>query len=168
MLTELLSPTLLEATTRIAFFLVLFVSLPLALWKGGEPERYGAFVILAMIAAQVVGRALLPIHFNQLDAVSFVTDLIGALGFGYLAMQALRIWPLWAASLQLLALSAHFARWASIKTPEVVYALMRGGPTFLVLLALLVGTVLHLRRCRKHGNDPSWQDWSRILAQPGR
>lgn len=166
MVAWLISPAPLEALTRIAFFLLLLVSVPLALWKGGAPERGGALVILAMIAAQIVGIALLPSDFTNVDPGPLLTDLIGAVGFGYLAIQALRIWPLWAASLQLLALSAHFARWASIKTPAVVYALMRGGPTFLVLLALLVGTVLHVRRCRKHGSDRSWQDWSRILASP--
>lgn len=168
MLAELISPTPLEAITRIAFLSLLALSVPLAFWKGGAPEKGGALVILAMLVAQAIGMILLPSRFTNVDPVPLLTDLIGAIGFGYLAVQALRIWPLWAASLQLLALSAHFARWATIKTPAVVYALMRGGPTFLVLLALLVGTVLHIRRCRARGTDPSWQDWSRILAQPGR
>lgn len=142
------------------FFALMLASLGLASIKGGEPERYGAFVLLAMWAVQSLGVSVFPSRFVAVDPVALLTDFIGALGFGAIALNARRIWPLCATALQVLSLSAHFARWADLAIPKLVYALMRGGPTFVVLSALLVGTLLHLRRLRRDGVDPSWQDWS--------
>jgi hypothetical protein len=153
---------------RIAFFLLLPLSLLLAIWKGGAPERYGALVIIVMAVVQRIAIAFIPSHFVAVDPASVITDGVGIVGFGVLAVQARRIWPIWAASFQLLSLSAHFARWADIHVPPFVYALMRGAPTFLALTALLLGTMLHMHRLRRRGDDPAWQDWSRTAAASGR
>jgi len=157
---------------QLAFFLLLPLSLILATWKGGAPERYGALVIVAMAVIQRIAIVFVPSHFVSVDPAALVTDFVGLTGFGILAVQARRIWPIWAASLQLLSVSAHFARWADIGVPPFVYALMRGSPTFVALAALLVGTVLHMVRLKRHGADPSWQNWSRGSASydryPGR
>ena len=153
---------------RLAFFLLLPLSLALALWKGGAPERYGALVIIAMALFQRVAILFVPSHFVSVDPASLVSDAIGTVGFGILAVQARRVWPIWAASLQLLSLTAHFARWAAIGVPPFVYALMRGTPTFVVLAALVLGTALHRVRIRRHGKDPSWQTWSRAPASSDR
>ncbi|WP_188770112.1 hypothetical protein [Novosphingobium endophyticum] len=155
-------------TERLAFFLLLPLSLALAAWKGGVPERLGALVIVVMAVVQWIAILFDPSEFVSVDPASLITDAVGAVGFGILAVQARRIWPIWAASLQLLSLSAHFARWADIGVPPFVYALMRGAPTFLVLIALLLGTILHMMRLKRHGADPSWQDWSRARAAYGR
>ncbi len=133
----------------------------LAAWKGGEPERWGGLIILAMWAIQSVGEFIVPSRYVALDPVAFLCDLVGVLGFGALALHARRVWPLLAAALQLLCLSAHFARWADLAIPPIVYALMRDGPTFVVMIVLLAGTVLHMRRVRRNGTDAAWQDWSR-------
>jgi hypothetical protein len=152
---------------QLAFFLLLAVAIALAFWQGGAPERWGAGVILAMVLLQAGGESLLPSGFRSVDPSSLMTDAVGTAGFGYLALQARRIWPLWATSLQLLSLSAHFARWADIGIPPTVYAVMRGTPTFLALSAIAVGTILHVWRRRRHGSDPSWQDWSRVALGYG-
>lgn len=149
-----------DAPKAFAYFLILGFSIGLALWKGGAPERIGAAVFILMAVVQAVVMQVLPSRFDRVDPDSLVTDLIGFLGFGYLATEARRIWPIWATSLQVLSLSAHFARWADVAIPPLVYAIMRGAPTFGAALAILLGTILHLRRQRRHGCDPSWQNWS--------
>ncbi len=153
---------------QTAFFLLLIVAVSLAFWRGGAPERWGAAIIVAMVLLQVGGESLFPSGFTSVDPLSLMTDVVGTVGFGVLALQARRVWPLWATSLQLLSLSAHFARWADIDIPPIVYAVMRGTPTFLALLAIVVGTILHVSRRRRLGNDPSWQDWSRVAVASGR
>jgi len=155
-------------TEQLAFFLLLVIALVLAFWRGGAPERCGAGVVLAMVLVQFGGESVLPSSFRSVDPTSLMADAVGTAGFGVLALQARRIWPLWATSLQLLSLSAHFARWADIGIPPTVYAVMRGTPTFLALAAIAIGTILHLWRERRHGDDPSWQDWSRVAVASAR
>lgn len=149
---------------QIAFFLLLTVSVGLALWKGGAPEKGGVIVILTMAVFEALAINIIPSRFDAVDPGPLLSDLIGALGFGFLAIQAFRIWPLWATALQLLSLAAHFARWADIAVPKIVYALMRGMPTFMVFVVLLIGTILHMARLRRRGYDPSWQNWSRAAS----
>lgn len=149
---------------QITFFLLLGASLGLAFWKGGPPEKGGAIVLLTMAVFQALAINIIPSRFDTVDPGPLLTDLIGALGFGFLAIRAFRIWPLWATALQLLSLAAHFARWADIAVPKMVYALMRGMPTFMVFAALLIGTMLHMARLRRRGYDPSWQNWSRVAS----
>lgn len=150
-----------DAPKAFAYFLILVLSIGLALWKGGTPERIGAAVFILMALVQAVVMQVLPSRFDRVDPDSLVTDLIGFLGFSYLAIEARRIWPIWATALQVLSLSAHFARWADVAIPPLVYAIMRGAPTFGAAIAILAGTILHLRRRHRHGCDPSWQNWSR-------
>ena len=145
---------------KAAYFLVLIFSVGLALWKGGAPERLGALVFVLMAVVQALVMVFIPSQFTRVDLDSLVTDLIGFLGFGYLALEARRFWPIWAASLQILSLSAHFARWADIGIYPIVYAVMRGAPTFGVAVAIFIGTILHWHRLRRHGWDRSWQSWS--------
>lgn len=154
-----------DAPQAFAYFLILVLSIALALWKGGAPERIGAVVFILMAIVQAVVMQVLPSRFDRVDPDSLVTDLIGFFGFGYLAIEARRIWPIWATSLQVLSLSAHFARWADVAIPPLVYAIMRGAPTFGAAIAILLGTILHLRRLGRHGSDPSWQDWSQASAR---
>lgn len=153
---------------QMAFFLLLALTLGIAFWRGGGPERYGAAVLAAMFVVQGTMFQIVPSGFYSVDPVPLVTDIIGFAGFGAIAMNARRIWPLWAAALQLLAVSAHFARWADLAIHAQVYAFMRSGPTFLALIALFAGTVLHRVRQRRWGFDPAWQDWSVISAGSGR
>lgn len=153
-----------DLTQRIAYFLILILSVGLALWKGGAPERAGALVFIAMAVIQALVMTYMPSRFVRVDPDSLVTDVIGFLGFGYLALEARRFWPIWATSLQILSLSAHFARGADIGIPPMVYAVMRGGPTFGAAIAILVGTLLHWHRLRRRGSDASWQIWSRHAA----
>lgn len=156
--------TSLDVTQKTAYFLVLVLSVVLALWKGGAPERMGALVIIAMAVVQAIVRYFSPSAFVRVDTNALISDFVGFVGFGYLAIEARRIWPLWAGALQLLSLSAHFARWADIGIPPLVYAVMRSGPTFGAAIVILIGTVLHLLRLRRLGSDPSWQNWSRSAA----
>lgn len=153
---------------QIAFFVLMALSLLLAMWKGASPERIGALVIAGMLAWKLTSRAIIPSRFTMVDPASLSTDLLGLLGFGFLALQARRYWPLWATSLQLLSLSAHFARWADIGIAPLVYAVMRYAPTYGVLAALTAGTIMHMQRMRSHGGDPAWQDWSRVAARSSR
>lgn len=140
------------------------VTLILVLWKGGAPERWGVASIVAMAAYQLTMETIIPSQFTSVDVASLGADLIGFVAFGVLALYARRIWPLWAAALQLLCLCAHFARWASLSVSPNAYALIRGAPTAMILVLMLGATVLCVLSRRRGQRDLPWQDWA-SLAQ---
>jgi hypothetical protein len=144
---------------RIVFFALLILSVAVALWKGDKPERAGALVIVLMTVVQLAWRLFSRRYFNTVDVAAVVVDTVGVIGFGALAVHAKRVWPIWAASLQVLSIASHFAREVDPEVEPVAYFILRSGPTFLVLLVLLLGTILHQRRLRRLGNDPAWTDW---------
>ncbi|MBO0749447.1 MAG: hypothetical protein J2O44_03315 [Porphyrobacter sp.] len=143
----------------VVFYLVLILSVVSALWKGGKPERIGALIILAMAVLQFGFLAVVPRYYRTVDLVSVLVDTVGLVGFGALAVYAQRVWPIWAASLQLLSLTSHFSRGVDANVKPLAYVFMKSGPTFLVVIALLLGTIFHRRRLRAHGADRAWTEW---------
>ena len=142
-----------------AFFGLLVLSVSLALWRGDVPERLGAFIVLQMTGLQFASLAFQPRIYSDVDLASVTIDLLGLVGFGVLATYAKRVWPIWAASLQLLSLIAHFVRQADREAEPMVYVAMKSGPTFLALLALLIGTLMHMRRRRLRLPVSPWKEW---------
>lgn len=157
------APWWLQVNISIGMFLIVCLgALVLAFTRGGEPERRGALVLIAMPSWQYSAHFFLPPQFTSTDAVSLITDAIGLVGFGIIALGAKRVWPIWASAFQLLSLSGHFARWAELSFDPIIYAWMRTLPTAGAILALLIGTLAHIRRRARTGADPSWQDWRMI------
>ena len=148
----------------IAFYALFTVSVLFALAKGGWPERLGAAAYLALASVQIGVSFILPFFYDKVDGVGFFADLLSLAAFGAIALSAKRIWPLWAASLQLLAIASHFARWAQIAIEPYVYSLMKTVPTASTLVAMAVGTYFHQRRLKKFGYDPDWVNWKAASA----
>jgi hypothetical protein len=130
------------------FYATLAVVCPLALWKGGAPERAGVALLAVMLLGGLAGQLAGP-RFATLDTIALADDLVGFGGFTWIAYHARRFWPIWAAALQLLSLAGHFARVVETASAPVVYALMKSGPTYLIFIALLIGTLGHWRRTRQ-------------------
>jgi hypothetical protein len=142
-----------------AFFGLLILSTSLALWKGEMPERLGGLVILEMTVLQFVSTAFEPRTYFEVDLASVVVDLLGLSGFAAIAIHARRVWPLWAAALQLLSLMSHAVRETDRDAGALVYVAMKSGPTFMVLVALLMGTTVQILRRRRGQADSPWKDW---------
>ena len=126
-----------------------------ALRFGDRVEQLGAKVIAAMYAVGLLGRMQQVSVFHELDPVAFTEDLIGFAGFALLGIYSKRVWPLWAAAFQLLSVGAHFVRMLDLDVRPIVYAWMKSGPTWAVVLLLLVGTLGHRRRMSLLANGPS-------------
>ncbi|MGE4404342.1 hypothetical protein [Pseudomonas sp.] len=140
------------------------------LWKGCAPERYGVGTIFAMAVFQIIMQAVTPSRFVNVDAASLGSDLIGFIGFSVIALHARRVWPLWATALQIIALCAHFSRWASISMSKGAYLIMRGVPTAAIVVLMIIATILCILRRQRGSDDGAWQDWSAIaeLRRRGR
>jgi hypothetical protein len=142
-----------------AFYATLVFSIGYALVRGSAPERLGAGVLIAMTVMQFTARAVIPPDFTIVYLVSLIVDAFGVVAFGMLAIYAKRVWPLWATSLQILSLTAHFAQEVGDTSNIGTYIVMKGAPTFLAILALLAGAIAHRRRLRCYGTDPAWKAW---------
>ncbi|WP_168176216.1 hypothetical protein [Novosphingobium sp. PC22D] len=158
----------LGSTKILTFHVLLVLSVILAVWKGDAPERCGAAVVMAMDCLQLGSILFIPRVYIAVDMVSVVVDGVGFLGFAAIAVHAMRIWPLWAAALQLISLSAHFARHFEIDVEPMVYAVMKSAPTFLVIVVLLIGTLVNWLRRARRGSVPSWQTWPARGGRSGR
>ena len=141
------------------FYATLVLSIGYALVRGSGPERLGAGVLIAMTVMQFTARAVIPPDFTTVYLVSLIVDAFGVVAFGTLAIYAKRVWPLWATSLQVLSLTAHFAQEVGDTSNIGTYIVMKGAPTFLAILVLLAGAIAHRRRLRHHGTDPAWKAW---------
>jgi hypothetical protein len=141
-----------------AFFAITLSS---AWFIGGEPERQGAWVLVGLLAAALLRRWLLGIEVGSIDLAGVVPDILAFLAFTWIALRAWRIWPLWAASLQLLAIASHVVRVLEIEIDPIVYAFMRSGPTYLVWLALLIGSISNRGSAQIGDSTPPWRSWFR-------
>jgi hypothetical protein len=128
-------------------FLVFELATIASAWRfGGPAERAGAGILLAMVMVTYGGYGFLSPMFQNVDPVGLAVDLIGLAGFSWLGITSRKLWPLWAASLQLLSTGAHFIRALEIPVRAPVYYWMKGIPTLGVILLLIVATWLHCRR----------------------
>lgn len=150
-------------TSLIGFYALFILSIFVALRWGGAPERIGAGIHLGLFITQGLLYLSLPPQYAQVDAISLLTDSLGLIAFGSLALSANRIWPLWAASLQLLSVMGHLARWIQLSIEPYVYVLLKSSPTGLSLAILLAGAILHQRRKSMVGHDHSWVVWGSPL-----
>jgi hypothetical protein len=142
---------------RVAIYLALFLwAVYLALAKGAGPERRMAIWLLASLAAQFLSRFIVPAAFARIDYAMFFLDLATLAFAWHLSLIANRIWPLWIAATQLIAVAGHLFRLTEFELNTVVYATVTRFPAWVVCASLMIGTILHLRLARKYGTYPSW------------
>ena len=132
-----------------AFYVIMAGSLTYAWIFGAKPERAAVLLLLGFLVFRIVLRPLVPAEFNSIDPLAFAQDFVGFAGFVWIGLRAGRYWPLVAAALQLLSLSAHIARALSVPIDPWAYALTKSGPTLLVYLTLVVGTASYRHRARR-------------------
>jgi hypothetical protein len=137
-------------------FLVIELAVIIYAWRfGGSSEGAGAVILGSMVAVTYVGRAFHPPLYERVDLLSLTVDLIGLVGFCWLGISSRKLWPLWAASLQLLSTGAHLIRAFEMPVRPLVYYLMKVIPTLGVIVLLIVATWLHHRRQKNNKRTSS-------------
>ncbi len=147
-----------HAVLQILYNALLAVCLVYAIWRGGAPERWGAAIIAAASIGTRIAISLSP-HEKQFRGVEwgmFAVDAAALVAFAWLALRARRLWPLWVAALQLVALCCHLARMVDSTVLPWAYAIILGAEGYVMLVLVMAGTHLHQRRKRAHGTDRSW------------
>jgi uncharacterized membrane protein len=75
----------------------------------------------------------------------------------WLALNANRTWPLWAAAAQVICVSGHIALLIEPHGMRRAYWAMTQLPQYIQLGALLLGATAHARRVRLMGRYRSWR-----------
>ena len=125
------------------------VAVAMALTMGGIVERYSAWIICIMIGIGWGGRALTAKAGWGLDSVGMIEDIIGFIGFSFLAIYSYKTWPIICASCQLLAVTAHVTRVLDLEMRTIVYNWLTAGPTWVVILMLIAASLDHRERVKR-------------------
>jgi hypothetical protein len=143
--------------------------LVLAAWRwGAVPERILAGVLVWFQAADAVNHALAPFAGFTIFAGHFVIDAAAAVVTVVVALQANRIYTLWFAAFQLLALFAQIARDLATGVAKLAYEVLYTGPSYFQILLLAGGIWLHHRRAARFGPYRSWRSSSHPSPGPTR
>lgn len=156
-----MGPNLAEGTI-VLFYMIFLLSLFSAAFFGGAPERVGAATLVLAFIAQAAWYSVTPPQYADVDPASVLADFICLLGFGYLALNSNRIWPICIAGFQVISLASHFARLLESEVNPIVYSALKSTPTSVGIIILLLGTIFHRRRLERLGEDNSWVDWEAI------
>lgn len=154
---------------RLWLQIVAIASLLLAAWRiGGGPERALAGMLAGMMATDLLYHAVFEgMRFMPDQAAVHMALDLTALGVAvFVALFANRIYPLWFAAFQLIAVLAHLARDVAPGVARLAYGIMYIGPSYFQILLLALGIWLHHRRERRFGPYRSWRSSSHPSPGP--
>jgi hypothetical protein len=138
-----------------------------AIWRwGGAPERWVIGVFLATMVVPVYVAEAFGMTAIDLGpyAPSVVTlDLLAAIMFVGIALNANRNYPLWIAGFQLVAVVAHLVKAVVSNVSPLAYAVLVIGPSYCQLLLLLGGFARHALRQRRFGPYREWRTGAKTL-----
>ncbi|MBI1402297.1 MAG: hypothetical protein GC147_03680 [Porphyrobacter sp.] len=137
------------------------VVLALAIWRrGAAPERWliGVY-LLTMVAPLYVARllGLGNLVFGPHAWIYIALDVVAAVLFVGIALNANRNYPLAVAGFQLVALGAHGVRELGDAVSPFAYVILAIGPSYCQLLLIFAGFVRHIRRERRFGPYREWR-----------
>ncbi|WP_260610767.1 hypothetical protein [Sphingomonas sp. IC081] len=147
------------------FLATIFVAIGLSLWKGGDPERAGAGVLLVMFMMTWFEGALIQtvgLSQEAIRTISVAEDLVGLAGFGLIAARARRMWPIVCTAMELLSVLTHLVHYLGMVNRPIVVVFMSQTPTFTATVSLIVGTIIHIRRSQRFGPERDWQDFRNL------
>ena len=133
-------------------------------WKfGGGPERNAAIVILGWVA---VGLVYHPVNvvsaFDRVDRGLLAFDALLAVALTVIALAANRMWSLFAAGFSVIPVLGHMAVALDHRGVARAYWAMNQVPFYLILVALMIGTVAHRKRVMRGLNPTDWDHDLRV------
>jgi hypothetical protein len=135
-----------------------------ALRWGAGPERATAGVLLWLRLGDIAYHAVFQraLDLTDIDLAHFVIDGVACAAIFTVAVFANRMYTLWFAAFQFLAVSAHLSREMAVEILPTVYAIMFIAPSYFQIGLLAGGTWFHVRRRRRHGPYRSWRHSSNL------
>lgn len=151
--------TALQIVAVLSFSFSMLIATTVAFLKGSAPEKLGVGIIYTGLLLQVGALRIFPAKFTNVDPVALFVDTFLLISFGYLAINARRVWPLWVTAFQLLCLAAHFARWLQLELDPLAYAITKTTPTIIASVFIAVGAILNSRDRAKGYFRQDWVNW---------
>lgn len=126
--------------------------------KGGEPERLVAAVLLAAAGLDVFNHILFgePAFF-LVNPGHLVIDAWSMIAMMWVALRANRAWPMWVSAAQIIVVLGHVSKIVELSLVRYGYYAMTQVPLNVQAVALLIGTIAHMRRRERIGNYNAWR-----------
>lgn len=129
-----------------------------AFWRGSKPEIFGAVIVaLNLCIGLVVSEWIGQWDFSIFSRSRFLIDLVEFGLLFFLALNANRVWPIFSAAAQLVAVAGSLAVWGSKGGMQIAYWAVTQLPLFGQLAALAFGTYFHWRRQAAVGPYRDWR-----------
>ena len=132
-----------------------------AVWRwGGSPERWLAAVFIATMVVPVYVTRTLGIQTFAVGPWAnyyVLIDVVAAVLFVGVALNANRNYPMGIAAFQLVAVGAHMVEAMADSASPLAIAILVIGPSYFQLLLLLGGFIRHVRRERQFGPYRAWR-----------
>ncbi len=140
------------------FRLTIAAVLVFAFRKGGEPERLVAAVLASTTLLDVVNHAMFgePVFF-AVDPGHLVIDSWAMIALLWIALRANRGWPMLVSAAQIIVVLGHVSKIIELSLVRYGYFAMTQMPLNIQLVALLLGTLAHVRREELIGRYHSWR-----------
>ncbi len=126
--------------------------------KGEEPERLVAAVLLAAAVLDVFNHILFgqPAFF-LVNPGHLVIDVWSMIALIWIALRANRAWPMWVSAAQIIVVLGHVSKIIELSLVRYGYYAMTQLPLNVQAVALLIGTIAHVRRQERIGNYNAWR-----------
>jgi hypothetical protein len=126
--------------------------------QGSTPEKLGAVIVALNMCIDLLVREL----YGGWDFTAFSSSrlLIDVTELGLLlalALSANRVWPIFSAATQMVAVAGNLAAWGTSGGMQLAYWAVTQMPLFGQIAALAVGTYLHVRRQAVVGRYRDWR-----------
>jgi hypothetical protein len=145
-------------TSSMLEAIALLILASAAHWRGGIPERMIAWLmVLSYLVDEVYHLAAGASTYQYVDPGHLVIDSAVLAGLLWVSLRANRFWPLPVCSLELIAVTAHFAVLAGVPGIRGVYWAMTVVPSWLQYPVILIGILAHSRRFIRVGRYRDWR-----------
>lgn len=126
--------------------------------KGGEPERLVAAVLLSAAGLDLLNHATFgqPV-FYLVDPGHLVIDVWSMIALMWVGFRANRGWPLWVSAAQIIVVLGHMSKIIELSLVRYGYFAMTQVPLNVQAVALLLGTIAHMRRQERVGKYNAWR-----------